>query len=143
MHDFAKVSSPNVIIAGRGATTAVGVGVEALRAAMRSNRSGLRKCNRFSGDRFQSNIAGAALQNGEGHDDPAYELAHQALNEACREAQTVLHSVTPGRLGFVLATTKANIEALERFIREEPLRRVHECCFGVLALESEPVDPRL
>jgi protein phosphatase len=35
------------------------------------------------------------------------------------------------------------IEALERFIREEPLRRVHECCFGVLALESEPVDPRL
>jgi protein phosphatase len=35
------------------------------------------------------------------------------------------------------------VEALERFIREEPLRRVHECCFGVLALESEPVDPRL
>ena len=35
------------------------------------------------------------------------------------------------------------IEALERFIREEPLRRVHECVFGVLALESEPVDPRL
>lgn len=34
-------------------------------------------------------------------------------------------------------------EALERFVREEPLRRVHECCFGVLALESEPVDPRL
>lgn len=35
------------------------------------------------------------------------------------------------------------IEALERFIRNEPLRRVHECVFGVLALESEPVDPRL
>jgi protein phosphatase len=35
------------------------------------------------------------------------------------------------------------IEALERFVREEPLRRVHECVFGVLALESEPVDPRL
>jgi protein phosphatase len=35
------------------------------------------------------------------------------------------------------------IEALERFVRNEPLRRVHECCFGVLALESEPVDPRL
>lgn len=35
------------------------------------------------------------------------------------------------------------IEALERFIRHEPLRRVHECVFGVLALESEPVDPRL
>lgn len=35
------------------------------------------------------------------------------------------------------------IEGLERFVREEPLRRVHECVFGVLALESEPVDPRL
>jgi protein phosphatase len=35
------------------------------------------------------------------------------------------------------------IEGLERFIKKEPLRRVHECVFGVLALESEPVDPRL
>jgi protein phosphatase len=35
------------------------------------------------------------------------------------------------------------IEALERFVRKEPLRRVHECVFGVLAMESEPVDPRL
>ncbi len=32
------------------------------------------------------------------------------------------------------------IEALERFVRDEPLRRVHECVFCVLALESEPVD---
>ena len=35
------------------------------------------------------------------------------------------------------------IESLERYVRKEPLRRVHECVFGVLALESEPVDPRL
>jgi protein phosphatase len=35
------------------------------------------------------------------------------------------------------------IEGLERFVHGEPLRRVHECAFGVLALESEPVDPRL
>jgi protein phosphatase len=35
------------------------------------------------------------------------------------------------------------VEGLERFARGEPLRRVHECAFGVLALESEPVDPRL
>ena len=35
------------------------------------------------------------------------------------------------------------IEGLERFVRREPLRRIHECVFGVLALESEPVDPRL
>ncbi|MEJ7843104.1 MAG: polynucleotide kinase-phosphatase [Rubrobacter sp.] len=35
------------------------------------------------------------------------------------------------------------VEALERFVGREPLYRVHECVFGVLALESEPVDPRL
>ncbi len=35
------------------------------------------------------------------------------------------------------------VEALERFVRREPLRRVHEAVFAVLALESEPVDPRL
>lgn len=35
------------------------------------------------------------------------------------------------------------VEALERFVRRDPLRRVHECVFGVLALESEPVDPAL
>ena len=35
------------------------------------------------------------------------------------------------------------VEGLERFVRREPLYRVHECVFAVLALESEPVDPRL
>jgi protein phosphatase len=35
------------------------------------------------------------------------------------------------------------VEGLERFTKREPLRRVHECVFAVLALESEPVDPRL
>lgn len=35
------------------------------------------------------------------------------------------------------------VEGLERFVNKEPLRRVHESVFGVLALESESVDPRL
>ncbi|MBD2210849.1 polynucleotide kinase-phosphatase [Nostoc linckia FACHB-104] len=35
------------------------------------------------------------------------------------------------------------VEALERFVNNAPLRRVHECVFGILALESEPIDPRL
>lgn len=35
------------------------------------------------------------------------------------------------------------LEALHRFVDKEPLYRVHECAFAVLALESEPVDPRL
>ncbi|MGH6858546.1 MAG: polynucleotide kinase-phosphatase [Methylocella sp.] len=34
-------------------------------------------------------------------------------------------------------------EALQRFVAREPLRRVHECVFAALALESEPIDPRL
>ncbi|MDE7137158.1 MAG: polynucleotide kinase-phosphatase [Ruminococcus sp.] len=35
------------------------------------------------------------------------------------------------------------MESLKRFVQNEPLYRVHECVFGVLAFESEPVDPRL
>ncbi len=45
--------------------------------------------------------------------------------------------------GQALSEFALGLEALERFVRREPLRRVHECVFGVLALESEPVDPRL
>lgn len=35
------------------------------------------------------------------------------------------------------------IQALSLFVKREPLYKIHECVFGVLALESEPVDPRL
>lgn len=35
------------------------------------------------------------------------------------------------------------VEGLKRFVQRSPLRQVHEAVFGVLALESEPVDPRL
>ncbi|TFD47016.1 polynucleotide kinase-phosphatase [Cryobacterium frigoriphilum] len=35
------------------------------------------------------------------------------------------------------------VEAVERFVADEPLWRVHQAVFGVLAMESEPVDPRL
>ena len=35
------------------------------------------------------------------------------------------------------------LEGLQRFVEREPLHQVHECAFAVLALESEPVDPRL
>src|SRR4029434_9499087 len=47
------------------------------------------------------------------------------------------------RRSLALREFALGVEALERFVRREPLRRVHECVFGVLALESEPVDPRL
>ena len=35
------------------------------------------------------------------------------------------------------------LESLARFVAREPLHRVHECAFGVLALESEDIDPTL
>jgi protein phosphatase len=48
-----------------------------------------------------------------------------------------------GKRSLALSEFALGVEGLERFVRREPLRRVHECAFGVLALESEPVDPRL
>jgi len=48
-----------------------------------------------------------------------------------------------GKRSLALREFALGIEALERFVAREPLRCVHECVFGVLALESEPVDPRL
>jgi len=37
----------------------------------------------------------------------------------------------------------AGSKGLERFVAGQQLREVHQCVFGVLALESEAVDPRL
>ncbi|MEH7178152.1 polynucleotide kinase-phosphatase [Neobacillus vireti] len=35
------------------------------------------------------------------------------------------------------------VEGVNRFVKKESLERVHECVLGVLALEAEPIDPRL
>ena len=35
------------------------------------------------------------------------------------------------------------LEAIDRLVAGDPVWRVHEAVFGVLALESDPVDPRL
>lgn len=48
-----------------------------------------------------------------------------------------------GKRSLAIREFALGLEGLERFVQREPLRRVHECVFGVLALESEPVDPRL
>jgi len=44
---------------------------------------------------------------------------------------------------LALSEFALGLESLERFTRNDPLYRVHECVFGILAMESEPVDPRL
>jgi protein phosphatase len=48
-----------------------------------------------------------------------------------------------GKRSLALREFALGLEALERFVRHDPLYAVHECVFGVLAMESEPVDPRL
>ena len=53
------------------------------------------------------------------------------------------HRGLAAKRSLALREFALGVEGLERFVRREPLRRVHECVFGVLALESEPVDPRL
>ena len=46
-------------------------------------------------------------------------------------------------LDVIAVTVDVGNEKDFEVVRREPLRRVHECVFAVLALESEPVDPRL
>lgn len=48
-----------------------------------------------------------------------------------------------GKRALALREFALGLEALHRFVERAPLRQVHECVFGVLALESEPIDPRL
>ena len=48
-----------------------------------------------------------------------------------------------GKRNLALREFALGHEALRRFAAGEPLRRVHECVFAILALESEPIDPRL
>jgi protein phosphatase len=48
-----------------------------------------------------------------------------------------------GKRALALREFALGHESLKRLVAGEPLRRVHECVFAVLALESEPIDPRL
>jgi 3-oxoacyl-(acyl-carrier-protein) synthase len=131
---------PAVAIAGCGAISAVGCGMESLRAALMNNASGLRANDRFAGPRFQSNVVGAAPIDS-GDDNPAHALASTALREAISDFGRARHSVRaellPGndgahgvtrpileipaeRTGLILATTKSNIDALERLSDGRP-----------------------
>lgn len=135
----------DVAIAGCGVISAVGRGVESLRAALANNASGLRASERFSGPRFQSNVVGAAPIDS-GNDNPAHALASTALGEAISDFRrrrgdeslnpaqletphVVSYKSNPDspfagipaeRIGLVLSTTKANIDGLERLSDGRP-----------------------
>jgi 3-oxoacyl-(acyl-carrier-protein) synthase len=110
---------PNVVIAGCGAITAAGCGVDALLAALRANASGLRACEKFNSPRFQSSIVGAAPRNFD-DENPAWFLATEALKEARESSRKILEKIPAERTGLVLSTTKANVEALERISENRP-----------------------
>jgi 3-oxoacyl-(acyl-carrier-protein) synthase len=106
---------PAAVIAGYGAISAAGCGVERLRVALKNNLSGLKPLEKFKSPRFQSQITGAALSDAQAEaDNPAWLLAAEALREAREQAHVSLAGIPARRTGLVLSTTKANIEALER-----------------------------
>ena len=109
-----------VAIAGCGVKCAVGDGMPSLLAALKANRSSLGPSPRFDSPRFQSGIVGSALDEATLTDNPAHQLATAAINEARTNAQTSLAKVPKDRVGLVLSTTKANIEALERLSDGRP-----------------------
>jgi 3-oxoacyl-(acyl-carrier-protein) synthase len=131
-------ASSNVAIAGCGVISAAGPGTPALLEALRRNTSHLRPNARFADSRFQSSIVGTAPL--EASDNPAHQLAitasREAIADSCRrrhaESQSnqletphvvsynLLSNVPSDRLGLVLSTTKANIEALERLSDSRP-----------------------
>lgn len=112
-------SAMSAAIAGCGAICSVGEGTSSLLKALRDNTSGLRASERFPQPRFQSNIVGQAPIDSS-TDNPAHALASNALRETSRNANGCLKNVSPERLGLVLSTTKANIEALERTAANRP-----------------------
>src|SRR5271154_528233 len=119
MRESPANSLPVAAIAGCGAITAAGCGADKLLAALRANASGLRACEKFNSSRFQSNIVGAAPINLD-DENPAWFLATEALKEARESSRNILEKISSERIGLVLATTKANVEALERISENHP-----------------------
>ena len=68
----------------------------------------------------------------------------QTLQHQANRWKVELRSgILGGKRNLALREFALGHEALKGFVAREPLRRVHECMFAVLALESEPIDPRL
>ncbi len=53
------------------------------------------------------------------------------------------HRGLAAKRALALREFALGLEGLNWFVAYEPLRRVHECAHAILALESEPIDPRL
>jgi 3-oxoacyl-(acyl-carrier-protein) synthase len=118
-----------VAIAGCGAVTALGLGLEPLAQALRANASGLRPAEQLADRGYQSTVAGwvppGALERlraaQAGPDDArAFLLAHAALEQAGQNAPAWPYPAPPSRRGLVLSTTKSDMEAFERLFNRLP-----------------------
>lgn len=118
--------APSCAIDGCGAISALGAGVDPIRAAIRQNTVGLRPCPRLADANYQSTVTGwipedlrfPASASGAA-DALACRLALGATEEALRASTVDFQAVAPARRGLVLSTTKGDIVALERIQRGE------------------------
>jgi len=122
-----------IAIAGCGAVTAAGLGMEALQRAVFSNASALHRRELLIGKTSQSVVAGFVADEIVGQlraadaahvDSRTFLFATAALQEAVCQTENILNSVPATRRGLVLSTTKANIEALDKLVRREPVSAV-------------------
>ena len=120
---------PGVSIAGCGAVSALGSGIEPLARALYANASGLRPGQRVSVPGCQSTVAGwvpeevleqLRAEDRNHADARAFLLADSAVKQAAPEACA---PAPPTRRGLVLSTTKADIEALERLFQRQACSR--------------------
>jgi len=121
--------------------------------------SGSSDQGRGSGSSQQGRGSGSSQQgHGSGSSEQGRGLVQPGLKVRGREYLRIIYGpdyTEPANLArlrqrglshkrsLALREYALGLEALDRVARGEPLWRVHECVFAVLALESEPVDPRL
>jgi 3-oxoacyl-(acyl-carrier-protein) synthase len=124
---------PTIAIAGCGAVCATGLGLAPLQRAVAANASALSRREIILGKTAQTIVAGfvpdeivAQLRAADPihADSRAFLFAAAALREAAENAGAVLDSVPSQRRGFVLSTTKANIEALDQLVRQQAVSAV-------------------
>jgi len=123
----------HVAVAGCGAITATGQGLPSLQHAVAANTCALLRRAVPFGKAIQPVVAGwvsAELVSQLRAADPAHAdsraflFAAAALQEAVLNAGQIVAAIPPARRGLVLSTTKANIEALDQLVRQQPVSAV-------------------
>ena len=127
------MNKTDIAIAGCGAVTATGLGMELLQRAVAANASALQQREWVIGKTSQTVVAGFIADEIVGQlraadavhaDSRAFLFAAAALQEAAFQTKNILNSVPATRRGLVLSTTKANIEALDKLVRKQPVSAV-------------------